>query len=248
MANFTLKLKKKVEVADETTAFYFEKPKDFVFQAGQYIAMVLPRLDELDPRGPVRSMSISSAPFEPDLMFTMRQTGSGFKKTLWNIKAGETVQATPPIGHFTLSHASDDKPIVFLVGGIGITPVRSILRQAEHDGSSRGLTVFYSNRQAKDAAFHDEMMRLAMPGFRYVYTYSQEESAPSGPNEERGYIAEPMLLKHLGSDGILENWYYLVGAPVFIEAMEVMLGGLGVPKERLVVDPFAGLSTASQKK
>lgn len=248
MANTVLKLKKKEEVATGTTAFYFDKPKNFLYQAGQYVAMVLPRLDSPDPRGPVRSLSIASAPCEEDLAFAMRNTESGFKETIFAMPVGETVQVTAPIGHFTLSHASDDKPIVFLVGGIGITPVRSILKQAEHDGSARRLVVFYSNRRRQDAAFQDEIIGLRLPHLTVISTLSQETGACTGTNEERGYICEPMLLKHLGAEGLLENWYYLVGAPAFIEAMEKMLGGLGVPKERLVVDPFAGLQSAAQKK
>lgn len=248
MANFSIRFKEKREVAHDTFALAFTKPTGFTYEAGQYVALVVQNLVKPDPKGGVRSFSLSSAPYEEDLIFAFRNTGSGFKETLMAMKPGDTVEITKPVGHFTLSHASDGNPIVFLVGGIGITPVRSILKQAEHNGATRELSVFYSNRRKADAAFDVDIREVQLSGLRYVTTYTQEEGPLTDPNEERGYINEPMLLKHLGAEHLLENWYYLVGAPAFIEAMKDMLGGLGVPKERLVVDPFAGLSSALKKE
>ncbi len=248
MANFPLTFKHKEQVADGTWSFYFEKPADFVFEAGQYVALVLPRLSAPDKRGPVRSLSICSAPFEAELIFTVRITDSGFKQTLMTLEPGEVAQATRPIGHFTLSHAGDGKRIVFLTGGIGVTPVRSILKQAEHEGSARSFVNFYSNRMKKDAAFHDELKGLKLAEYRYIPTFSQETAACSDGSEERGYICEAMLGKYLSLEQIQESWYYLVGAPAFIEAMEKLLLGLGVAKERMVNDPFTGMASASQQK
>lgn len=248
MANFQLTFTKKEQVADGTWSFYFEKPADFVFEAGQYVALVLPRLVAPDARGPVRSLSICSAPFETDLVFTMRISESGFKQSIMALTPGEVVQATKPIGHFTLAHADDMKPMVFLVGGIGVTPARSILKQAEHEGSERSFLCVYSNRYKKDAAFHTELGALQLPHYRYVSTFSQETLACADGNEERGYICEAMLKKYLPLEQIQESWYYLVGAPAFIAAMEGLLTGLGVAKERMVNDPFTGMTSASQPK
>ncbi len=248
MANFQLKFKKKEQVAEGTWSFYFEKPADFVFEAGQYVALVLPRLVAPDKRGPVRSLSVCSAPFEEDLMFSVRITDTGFKQTLMTLEPGEIAQATKPIGHFTLGHASDGKPIVFIVGGIGITPIRSILFQAAHDNLNRCFALFYSNRTTKDAAFHRELQDIKLPDCTYVYTFSQEEAPVVGATEERGYINEAMLKKYLPLEEIGENWYYLVGAPAFIEAMEKMLEGLGVAKERMVNDPFTGMTSGAPTK
>lgn len=246
MANFSLKFKNKVQVADGTWSFIFEKPADFSFEAGQYVALVLPRLVAPDKRGPVRSLSICSAPVEPDLVFTVRITESGFKQTLMALEPGEITQATKPIGHFTLAHAADGKRIVFLAGGIGVTPIRSILVESAHAGLDRPFSFFYSNRMIKDAAFHEELKTLALPDYQYVTTFSQETLPCAGTNEERGYICEDMLRKYLPAEEIAGSWYYLVGAPAFIEAMEKMLVGMGVPEERCVNDPFTGLASANQ--
>ncbi len=245
MANFTLTLKKRETVADGTELFAFEKPADFSFEAGQYVAFLLPKLIAPDNRAGVRSLSISSAPYEEELYFTVRKSESGFKQTLFSLKPGDTALATKAIGHFTLSHAADDLPIIFLVGGIGITPVRSILKQAEHDGSDRSFTLLYSNRFEKDAAFHEEMKNLKLSHFRYVTTLSQETTPCAETNEERGYICEEMLRKYVPE--VTNAWYYLVGAPAFIEAMEKTLTEMGVAKDRQVCDPFTGMAQAPKK-
>lgn len=248
MANFSLTYQSKREIARDTWEFIFSKPEDFVFEAGQYVALVLPRLVVPDSRGPVRSLSIASAPCESDLCFTMRLSESGYKQTIMTLEPGEVAQATKPIGHFTLSNASDGRRIVFLVGGIGVTPMRSILVQAVHDHLDRPFVAFYSNRQIGDAAYHEELKKLELSSYHYIPTFTQEMTPCVGGDEERGYICEGMLRKYLPRDDITGNWYYLVGGPVFIEAMEKMLGEMGVAKERCISDPFTGLVSASQKK
>lgn len=246
MANFSLKYTHKEQVADSTWAFYFEKPADFVFEAGQYVALVLPRLVAPDKRGPVRSLSICSAPCETELMFAVRVTESSYKQTLMALQSGEVAVATKPIGHFTLSHATGDKRVVFLAGGIGVTPVRSILVQSVHDGVARPMSCFYSNRMKKDAAFHEELQSITLPQYQYVTTFSQETMACTDGSEERGYICEAMLRKYLSAEDIAASWYYLVGAPAFIEAMEKMLATMGIAEERMVNDPFTGMASANQ--
>lgn len=246
MVQYTLKLKERKTVADGTELFIFEKPVDFTFEAGQYVVLMLPKLAAPDVRGPVRSFSICSAPFESDICFAMRHGESGFKQAFFQLKPGSTITATSPIGHFTLSHASDDKPIIFLVGGIGITPVRSILKQVEHDKVTRDFTVFYSNRFAKDAAFHAELALLKLPGLHYITTLSSETTPCTTPNEERGFICEEMLRKYIPT--LEDAWYYVVGGSEFVAAMEKMLTQMGIAKERQVCDPFVGLTRGVEKK
>lgn len=242
MANYTLTFKEKMNVADGTDMFVFDKPADFVFEAGQYVVLRLSNLVAPDTRAGVRSFSISSAPCEDHVAFTMRQGESGFKQTMYALKAGDTIGATGPVGHFTLSHAEGGLPIVFLVGGIGVTPMRSILKQAEHEGDTRSFIALYSNRFEKDAAFHQELKSLKLPNLRYVSTLSQEMIPCAGGDEERGYICESMVRKYVAD--ITGVWFYIVGGPAFIEAMEKMLSEMGVAKERQVCDPFAGLTGA----
>lgn len=241
MQGYTLTLQEIRDVADGTRLFVFDKPEGYVFKAGQYVALVVPRIDgiEIDARGLTRSFSIASAPYEPSLYFAMRQGESSFKKTCWQLRPGDTATITKAVGFFVQPPEDDRRPIVFLAGGIGITPVRSILKQAEHDRSTREFTLFYANRFAKDAAFDEEMKNLPLAHLRHISVLSQSEDPCAPENDERGYLSEQMLGKYL--DDIAGCLYYIVGSPQFSDAMGRVLANLGVPKEQCRIDPFTGL-------
>lgn len=93
---------KKLQINSSVYAFYFSLPKDFVYTAGQYIQMTLLH-DDVDERGSSRFFTISSSPTEKEyLMITSRKGWSSFKKALFSLKKGDTVQIFGPMGTFVL--------------------------------------------------------------------------------------------------------------------------------------------------
>ncbi|MEK9174282.1 MAG: FAD-dependent oxidoreductase [Patescibacteria group bacterium] len=241
----TLTLEKIEDTAYGTKTFFFNKPENFHFLAGQYVALKLNSLVEPDTRAGVRSLSICSAPSENFIAFTMRQSESGFKKTFWKMEPGETVSITPAIGKFVLD-PSDTREAVFLVGGVGITPVRSMLCEAAKTQSTRKLILFNANRGCEDAPHRDELRNLTLAHFRYLDIFSQAEERTLGDGEVRGYIDRALIERFL--DNPKECVYYIVGSPSFLEAMQKILTDLGVPEEQWHKDPFTGLESASLKK
>lgn len=241
MDMITLTLRRFEDVALGTRLFSFGKPEGFAFQAGQYVAMRIDpdRLVEPDVRGGVRSFSIASSPHEDELAFVMREGITGFKKTMWDLKPGDAVSCTPAVGHCTVPEP-DGKAVVLLAGGVGIAPARAMLRDAAFRGDARPYVLFYSNRKAEDAAFHDELRTVDIPDFRYVWTLSDVTDPASEPGEERGYITADMIRKYLPDTA--NAHYYVIGAPGFADAMKAMLLGMGVPEEGIKIDPFTGLT------
>jgi len=241
MQGFTITLKEIRDVADGTRLFIFDKPEEYTFKAGQYVAMEVPKMEDIetDKRGLIRSLSLSSAPCESELYFAMRHGDSSFKQTCWKLLPGSTVVITKAVGFFILPGEEDTRPRVFLAGGIGVTPVRSILKQAEHEKSERDFTFFYSNRFTKDAAFNEEIKNIKLAHLRFVTVLSKSEEPCAGENDERGYICEETLKKYI--QDIPDCLYYIVGSPQFSEAVENVLTDLGVPKEQRHMDPFTGL-------
>jgi ferredoxin-NADP reductase len=116
------KLLNRVEVAEATTAFHFEKPQGFVFKPGQSTDLTLVDPPETDSEGNVRTFSIASAPFQDQLMFATRTRDTAFKRSLKKMPLGTAVKMHSAMGSFTL-HKNFAKPAVFLAGGIGITPL-----------------------------------------------------------------------------------------------------------------------------
>jgi len=237
----TLTLKRFEEVADGTRLFVFSKPEGFVFQAGQYVALRIDpeRLVSSDERGGVRSFSIASAPHEEDLCFVMREGITGFKKTMWDLAPGDAIFSTPAVGHCTIPE-NDGKTVVLLAGGVGIAPARAMIRAAAQNADVRGYHLFYSNRELKDAAFHEELKGVALQDFHYVWTLSDATDAPTCPGEERGYITADMIRKYLPD--ISDCHYYVIGAPAFADAMKAMLLSIGIPETEIKIDPFTGLT------
>src|SRR5690606_32160863 len=126
---YTTKLIKHEEVAEGTMAFYFEKPEGFSFITGQFIELTLIDPKETDGEGNTRAFSIISRPDEDYLAIATRLRDTAFKRQLKELAPGEEIQLEGPFGNFIL-HENIDRPAIFLVGGIGITPFMSIIKDA----------------------------------------------------------------------------------------------------------------------
>jgi ferredoxin-NADP reductase len=241
MAFHTITFQKSEEVAEDTKMFWFTKPEGFVFLPGQYVAMRLGKLVAPDAKNGVRSLSLASAPYEEKLGFAVRKSESGFKETLWSLEPGAKIEVTNAVGFFTVPE-EETREVVFLIGGIGITPVRSILKEANHTGSTKAYTLFFANRGRKDAPFFNELQNLTLLHFRLIEVSSQCAGSDNCEHcSEHGYITKEMLTKYVPQPK--EAVYYLVGSPAFVTAMETLLTDIGLTKDSWHVDPFTGLES-----
>lgn len=239
MATHRVQLKRREEVAEDTMAFYFEKPAGFQFNAGQFLNYTLINPPETDARGSRRAFSIASAPFEEDLMLATRMRDTAFKRVLRRAPLGTAVRIDGPFGAFTL-HADAARPAVFLAGGIGITPFRSMILQATREGRPHRLFLFYSNRRPEDAAFLTELQRLEEQNRKYKFIGTMTEMAKSRRSwhGETGYIDKEMLARYVGD--LDAPIYYVAGPPAMVTAMREMLVHAGVGKDSIRTENFAG--------
>ncbi len=239
MQLFTSKLKKRVAVAEGTASFYFEKPPDFQFQAGQFVDLTLIHPPETDAEGNIRSFTIASAPFEPDLMIATRLRDTAFKRVLKNMSAGSEIQVEGPSGSFTL-HPDAARPAVFLTGGIGITPFLSILRQAARDQLAHRLFLFYSNRRPEDAAFLKELqeMEKTCPNYRLLATMTQAAKSRQPWPGEQGYINKETVMKFVPD--LAAPIFYIAGPPEMVKGMKDMLKNAGIKASNIRSEDFAG--------
>lgn len=226
MAAHTVKLKKRQDVAEGTTAFYFERAPGFAFQAGQFLEMTLLDPPETDAEGNARTFTIASAPYEEDLIIATRMRNSAFKRVLKTLPPGAEVRIEGPYGNLVLD--GDGRPAAFLAGGIGITPFRSMLLEAAKERLPRRLFLFYSNRRPEDAAFLEELQQLEKENSNYklVATMTAAPEASRPWQGETGHITTEMLARHLGS--LTGPIYYVVGPPRMVAAMRSLLFDAGV--------------------
>jgi ferredoxin-NADP reductase len=239
MPSYKVKLKSKQEIAAETMAFHFEKPKGFVYKAGQYVDYTLVNPAETDAEGNTRTFSLASAPCENDLMSATRMRDTAFKRVLKTLATGAEFTLDAPGGSFTL-HNNAAIPAVFVTGGIGVTPVRSIVLQAIHDKTAHRIFVFDSNKRPEDAVFLDELMkpREKSPHYTFVGTMTEMEKSTRTWQGETGLINKAMLSKYI--EDLAVPIYYIAGPPGMVTALRKTLSGSGVNDDNIRTEEFSG--------
>ncbi len=236
---FEVVLKEKKEVADGTMEFLFEKPKKFEFRAGQHLDVTLINPPETDAEGNTRTFSLASAPSESYLAFATRMRDTAFKRVLKNMAVGTKVHFGNPHGSFTL-HNDSSKPAVFLIGGIGITPVFSIIKEATERKAPHSLYLLYSNRRPEDAAFLEELKELETKNHRFIFvpTMTEPEKSLGHWVGETGVINLPLIEKYL--EDVRSAVYYLSGPPGMVGAMRKLLVEAGVDEDNIRTEEFSG--------
>ena len=235
----TVKLNGRVDVAEGTMAFHFDKPNQFEFRAGQAIDITLLNPPETDSEGNSRTFSVASPPFEDRLTVATRMRDTAFKRMLKSVPLGTTVKIDGPSGSLTL-HKNPSKPAVFLAGGIGITPFISILQQASNEKLPHHLYLFYSNRRPEDAPFLDTLNELQKtnPNFCFVPSMTEMGKSHSQWTGETGFIDSKMLAKNIPS--LHGPIYYIAGPPAMVAAMRQMLVTASADEDDIRTEEFSG--------
>jgi len=239
MAIRKIKLKGRQEIASGTMAFHFEKPQGFSYKAGQFADLTLVSPPETDPEGNTRGFSLASAPYEGDLMVATRMRDTAFKRVLRTMEIGSELSLDAPYGSFTL-HDDARVPAVFLSGGIGVTPIRSIVLQATHDKLPHKIFLFDSNRRPEDSAFVDDLTaaQKANPNFTLVGTMTGMDKSAEAWTGETGYITKAMLVKTVAD--LTLPIFYLSGPRAMVAALRKSLDEAGVKDDKIRTEEFTG--------
>jgi ferredoxin-NADP reductase len=216
-------------------SFQFQPERPLAFEAGQYLRYTLDH-PEPDNRGVNRFFTIASAPSEGFVMLTTRLStpGSSFKRALSRLEVGANIGASGPYGRFT--YTDRETPAVFVAGGIGITPFRSILMDLASRPSDADMTLLYAN-STPEIPFRHLFDDLAskQPRLTIVYTVSQPDSEWHGPV---GRIDEAFIREHVPLASMPA--FYVSGPKAMVEAIEGALHTVGVADEKIKQDYFPG--------
>ena len=246
--------KDKVEGTD-VTSFKFSKQYDnqvedkklFDYTAGQFAFFDIGGVYN-DPKGPIRHFTISSSPTENFIMFSTRIRDSPYKKRLSTLEKGAKVKVRGPEGQFVL-HQDYSKPAVFLSGGIGVTPFRTMIKYATDKQLPLKIIMFDSNRNRSNILFKKEFDDWAgiNKNLKIIYTISEddrhEQTLPSSNDwkGEHGRINKAMILKYIDTNELNNSIFYICGPPSMLKAMQSLLqDDLEIPKERIKVEEFTG--------
>ncbi|MFZ5907075.1 MAG: FAD-dependent oxidoreductase [Nitrospirota bacterium] len=236
---YDVELIEKKIIAEDTLAVYFERPGGYEFKAGQYCFLNLADTGFQDERGLRRHLTIASSPLESELLFATRLTGSAFKKTLRKLSGGEKITIEKPLGNFTLPEDTST-PLIFIAGGIGITPFRSMLRYAADALTKHAIMLFYSNRVPETAAFLDELENIAESNekINLVPTMTNMENSKQVWDGLTGRI-NPSMIK-----GNNPEWdravYYMAGPPKMVDGVEDIIRKMDIGKEKIHGEKLTG--------
>ena len=217
--------------AGDAFSVIFENPGDR-FYPGQYI--------ELEGR----CFSIASSPTENFLMITTRPGISDFKKRIGKTKPGDSWESSHPAGTVTIDEVD---PLVFIAGGIGITPFRSMIKWAYDRKFKTKMTLIYSSSQKKiktaakrgsytnsdeNFIYKDELdtWKKDLPNLTIHYINTNKDGRLNNNK------LEPLILN---TDPLIPI-YYIAGSPSFVDAFEKMLLEIGIDKLNIRTDRYDG--------
>lgn len=224
-----LELKEKIQLTQDIYDFVFKQDRKLNFLPGQYMEWTLSHPNP-DSRGTRRFLTIASSPTEEDLRIGIKfyPNGSSFKKSLVSLAPGSKLLAGQLAGGFTLPK-DQTKKLVFIAGGIGVTPYRSIIKYLLDINQRRDIILFYSNKTESDIVYRDifdkAWQNLGIKTF-YVVT------------DKVGFLNEAMIKANVLD--FKDRIFYISGPHSMVDAFKNTLRQMGISNKQIKVDFFPG--------
>lgn len=229
---FETNVKQVIQRTSDVRSIRFERPEGFDFIAGQYMFIKL----KSEGKELEKHFTISSSPTEPEyLEMTKKLTGHEFSNALAALEDGDRVFINAPFGDFSFQGEYDT--IGLLTGGIGVTPLRSMIRYCADNMLRTDVILLYSNRSEDDIAFKDEFDELQKinKNFKVVYTVTRPGEQWKG---RTGRIDKEMIQQEIPD--YRERVFYVSGPQNMVDAMTSLLRELNVPGSQIKREYFPG--------
>ncbi|WP_340016627.1 NO-inducible flavohemoprotein [Paenibacillus sp. FSL K6-1318] len=254
----TFKVAKKVQESEIITSFYLV-PDDgqpiASYKPGQYISIKIQ--PEAQSFTQIRQYSLSDAPGKPYYRISVKRELGGLERPDGvistylhdHIEEGSQVELSAPAGDFTLD-AEDERPVVLLSGGVGLTPMISMLNTLVHLNENRAITFLHASPNGQSHAFRDHVNSLAelneSVNAYYCYTQPEDADHTSSHFHKEGYM-DAVWLRQVIEE--LDATYYLCGPVSFMRSVYTELLALGVAADNIHYEffgPKASLSPAPE--
>ncbi len=182
--------------------------------------------------------TISSSPTQKGFISSTIKESGDFTATIGRTKSGDTAAVQGPFGRFCYTLHPAEKDFVFIAGGIGITPLMSMLRHMRDTKAGVDVLLLYANRTEKDIVFRDELAAIEAgdaPRLKVVHTLSDPDSGWGG---EKGYVDREKIQRFV-SGNLSEKAFYVCGPPAMnTKTIETLLA-LGVPWAHIHTEIFS---------
>ncbi len=250
--------------AKNIRTFYFRPPKPVRYTAGQFIELTLPH-DQPDERGIKHWFTLSSSPIEELLSITTKFDpvhSSTFKQTLFSLKPKQVVAMADPMGDFVLPK-DKSRPLIFIAGGMGITPMRSMIKWLDDTQEHRIIHLIYGVSEPSQFIFRELFAKYGLPvtlNLSQPFPGWPSSRLPSSPpladktsrplgrdsleSSLLGWQGEsgPLTAQRiLGMEPNVDNkLYFMSGPEPMIEVLYKDFKDLGVKESQIVTDYFPG--------
>lgn len=234
-----LTLKESLPIGTEMYEFIFKPNMRLNFVPGQYLEWTLPNV-KLDSRGNRRYFTIASSPTEEDIKLGVRvnpKSASQFKHTLLELKQGQKIIGAQLAGDFTLP-ADPTKKLVFIAGGIGVTPFRSMVKYLLDKNEKRDIVMFYTSITVGGFVYQTLFDEATTIGLKMHYLLTTKTDVPKDWQGKVGYMTKEMVISEVPD--YKERTFYLSGPSAMVDAYKELLLKLGVTHSSIVTDYFPG--------
>lgn len=229
-----------VKIVDEThdvKTFTFKAKQDELSQysAGQH----LPFKVDINGKKTNAVYTLSSAPTRPShYTITIKRVPNGKVSNFFhdNFNVGDSVIAKSPNGKFHID-AIDNKKLLLLSGGSGITPMLSMLKTMVDLGADNNVVFFHSARSEQDIIARDEVQALAKQHGNCHVSYTLTQSAKPNWQDYQGHLSKEMLAN---IEDLTQREVMVCGPEGFRETAKAMLFKLGLPEAQFHFESFGG--------
>ncbi len=245
MTTFETSALKILQRTPTTRSIRFCRPKGFEYLPGQFITLMLDgqqkngdgnqRSSDFESNAIKKPLSLSSSPSEDFLEVTKRLSGHEFSNAYLSVKEGECIRFSGPYGGF--SFQGEYKKVAMLSGGIGITPLRSMIKYCTDMSLDTDILLLYSNRNEEDIPFKDEFQSLQEKNrhLKVISTLTRPDPEWKG---RTGRI-DAALIKECVPD-YAERIFFSSGPSAMVDAMLSALQQMGLPQGQMRREYFPG--------
>ncbi len=236
-----LKLKERTRLTPDIYEFVFTPTQKLKFAPGQYMEWTLGH-NQPDARGNRRYFTLASSPTEQNLKLGVKfyKASSTFKKAMLALDRNSEVVASQIIGDFTLPQDPNQK-CVFLAGGIGITPFRSMIKYLLDTRQRRPITLVYAAKTTDDIVYKEIFDRAEKElGIKVIYSLTDTTNVPASWRGNIGRITPETIMKQI--PGNRNALFYLSGSRDMVDSFKATLHKLEIPGSNIVTDYFVGLA------
>lgn len=232
MNSFEAELLEVISRAPNISSFRLSNPIALDYKAGQYFFITVKKGEAML----THHFSFSSSPTEKGYFeFTTILRNTSFKNSLRKLEVGDNVSIKAPFGEFILDKKTSK--ISMLSGGIGIAPLRSIIKYCTDKQLEIDIILLYGNISKQRIVFYDDLSTIQKenPRVKIVYTLDEADENWKGYT---GYIDAKMVRNEIPD--YKERILYTCGPPAMIKSIETLLLNLGIRKNKLKKEKFSG--------